>query len=565
MPDTRHDVTPDQLAEAAIARLTAPEVDRLRDLIAVPPETIADHDPVPGSPAFRVVDFYLRRALARMARPGPTDTAAQMFLLRMETCLSLHRKSCAPDRRKAGKQRALAALGQTILGRRPRPGEIEALETRIAGGLTGAELLSEIGSGRGDWVRRSAAHAPDGISEVAFIRAVLDIIVGRPVTLYDILNWQRRMAKEGMSRHDMLMTVLRGELLRRNAAAEIPAQPLWITCPGLEQGVSAPAWDARTADAEGRARALSSLRQATPYDLAPATGSDSTPVVSVITSLWRGRDFIERFLDTMLSQSCMDGRAELIIIDAASPEGEAEIIARRTEGRSDVIYHRTETRIGIYAAWNIGARLARGRYLTNANLDDVRRADSLAIQAGALDAHPWVDVIYQDFLVTLDPTLDWAKAAAYGFVSNLPPVTARNMMRFNLPHHAPMWRRDIHRDVGFFDETLTSAGDVDFWLRCLAAGKRFFKVNEPHAVYYFNPDGISSRTESPGPAEAAMVRARMTDELLPAHLETDVETFARQHLGLGDIPTNDRLRLVQLALQDLGRANRPPTPPAEVA
>ena len=38
-------------------------------------------------------------------------------------------------------------------------------------------------------------------------------------------------------------------------------------------------------------------------------------------------------------------------------------------------------------------------------------------------------------------------------------------------------------------------------MRCLAAGKTFFKINTPHIVYYQNPTGISTSPDMPGIAE----------------------------------------------------------------
>jgi glycosyltransferase involved in cell wall biosynthesis len=553
MPKTTPTATPAELVERAIPNLRVGEIDRLLDLIekrAAPP---ADQDTV-GSPSFRVAAFYLRQALATATPSGLPDTDSQLFVLRMAALLRQRRgELSARPRRRATTQRALAALAQTVSGRIPTQGAIETLDARTAAGLTMADFVAEVAQGRGDWIRRTAARAPSGSSDIEFIRNVFDVVVGRPATIHDILTWQRRMATDPMTRHDTLMTFFDFEL-RRRAAALAPPPPTTFNAPGVVPPLNPETWAARTADVEGRARSRAALRPTRPYDLAP----DSGLTVSVIASLWRGRDHIEAYLDNILSQTCMDGRAELIIIDAASPDGEAEVIARMTGGRSDVVYHRTDTRIGIYAAWNLGARLARGRYLTNANLDDRRRADSLAIQAGALDANPWADVVYQDFLVTLDPMLDWDDVAAYGFRSNLPPASPWQMMKFNLPHHAPMWRRSLHQDIGFFDESYRSAGDLDFWLRCVAAGKRFFKVNEPHAVYYFNPNGVSSRSDGVGLSEGLQARAKFTDALLPAHVHVDTETFARDHVGLKDtvLLTTDRLALVHQALRDLGRAHR---------
>jgi hypothetical protein len=175
-------------------------------------------------------------------------------------------------------------------------------------------------------------------------------------------------------------------------------------------------------------------------------------------------------------------------------------------------------RIGIYDAWNEGVCLARGRYLTNTNLDDLRRADSLEIQSRTLDEHPFVDVTYQDFYYNFDSALDFTEVAAFGFKSDLPIVTPNNLLCFNSPHNAPMWRASLHAEVGLFDISFKSAGDWEFWLRCVAAGKKFYKVNDPHVVYYRNPEGISTSPETTGLAEGKRVRKLYSRRLVSPYL-----------------------------------------------
>ena len=50
------------------------------------------------------------------------------------------------------------------------------------------------------------------------------------------------------------------------------------------------------------------------------------PKVSIITSLYKGGDFIKGFLDDIVSQTIFDEKCELIIIDANSPDNEKDII-----------------------------------------------------------------------------------------------------------------------------------------------------------------------------------------------------------------------------------------------
>ena len=138
---------------------------------------------------------------------------------------------------------------------------------------------------------------------------------------------------------------------------------------------------------EALARMLEVKRVALP-SVAPAEEKfvhSGRYVVSAIASLYKGGRYIETFLRNITRQTYFD-RSELIIIDAASPENEAEVILRYQRKFPNIVYYRASERIGIYEAWNLGVGLARGRYLTNVNMDDLRRQDSFELQAKALIA-----------------------------------------------------------------------------------------------------------------------------------------------------------------------------------
>ncbi len=283
--------------------------------------------------------------------------------------------------------------------------------------------------------------------------------------------------------------------------------------------------------------------------------------VSIICSLWKGGDFIERYLDNITSQTIFNDRCELIIIDAASPEGEEKVIARYAEQFGDrIVYHRMPYRAGIYVAWNVGVGLARGQYLTNANLDDLRREDSIELQTATLDALPHVDVVYQDYLYSADPTADYTRTARAGVVSDLPLATRNGFFFTNPPHNAPMWRATLHDRFGLFDEGMRSAGDYDLWIRAAAAGATFYKINDPHVVYYYNPEGISTSRETRGLREARDVMRRHGRALIPEAAVEPPEVFLKR-LGLKDWPTRadgqpiSRYALVQLKMRTLAAAH----------
>jgi hypothetical protein len=70
------------------------------------------------------------------------------------------------------------------------------------------------------------------------------------------------------------------------------------------------------------------------------------------------------------------------------------------------------------------------------------------------------------------------------------------MLRGNLPHNNPMWRKNLHEKHGYFNSDYKSAGDWDFWLKCSFGGSVFEKHPEILGVYYFSPKGISTNPDN---------------------------------------------------------------------
>ncbi len=239
----------------------------------------------------------------------------------------------------------------------------------------------------------------------------------------------------------------------------------------------------------------------------------STPRVSIICSLYRGQSYIDRYLRNMVEQERFE-ECELIVIDAASPDGEHETIRQFAREFRNIRYHRCQDRIGIYEAWNLAVGMSSGEFLTNANLDDSRHSASIRLLCDTLDSHDDLDVAYSDCLYSLVPYLPWPVAEAINIRSNLPEITTRNLLEFNSPHCAPMWRRSLHDRFGLFDETFRSAGDWEFWLRCAQGGATFEKIEPPIVQYFQNPTGISTSMDSPAIAEEEEIRTMYRDLLI---------------------------------------------------
>ena len=364
-----------------------------------------------------------------------------------------------------------------------------------------------------------------------FVQFAIDELLGRGPLVDEIAHWDYRIARGMLSRGAFVNTLFgqRAEqMLTHNGAALLhDPSKAWIM--GTERFISVREWQEDAAKIPNDLPPVNERRYSS-LALQKGTGV----LVSAIASLYCGGEYIEQFLANITSQTVFS-RCELIIIDADSPENEFEIIASYMARFPNIVYHRAATRIGIYEAWNLGVEMSRGRYLTNTNLDDLRRGDSFERQAEILEKFPFVDVTYQDFYFSFDGRASVGKTAQVGVRSELPVVTPYNLIRSNSPHNAPMWRRSIHADVGMFDDSYRSAGDHDFWLRCVEAGKVFYKVNDPHVVYFVNPEGLSTRPNSRGVLEGMRTTKEHSRRLIsPKLLSTDAAFLEELGEILGD-------------------------------
>ena len=441
-----------------------------------------------------------------------------------------------------------------FLRRKPSPDDSSHWCGVIRNGMPVEVFLTEIANSEEARIKANQLELGTGLSDGEFFMAASDMLFGQGIRPTEIVAWQQRLETSGESRIEIVSAIINDHVKSKvceetTTSADYDSDVCSIM--GTTRTLSRKQW-------QERERRLDLKSTAQP-DVIPLgerrfvhTGAF---VSSMIASLYKGGKFIRRFLDNIVAQTSFD-RSELIIIDADSPEREWEVIESYQKIYSNIVYRRINYRLGIYDAWNVGLDLSRGKYITNTNLDDLRRRDSIELQMALLDNAPNVDVVYQDFYYNFDPDLSFEEVERFGFKSHLPIVTPTNLLLFNSPHNAPMWRKSLHDELGPFDIRYKSAGDWEFWMRCLASRKTFRKINIPHVVYYQNPEGISTKADTRGVKEAQEILSRYSKTLTPSVLLQSRRDF---HAGIGveafDMEGRDRrsyYQVVQDALVKLG-------------
>jgi len=450
---------------------------------------------------------------------------------------------------------SVEVIFQHYCGRAADPEALRFYTEALRTGTPFSQILQDVErSPEAQQRRRGVVGDFDEISDGEFSLILAELLFEHgSATPKKIDHWRKFLAGDRAKRIELVRILINAYIggLRREAAELWDPQRCGVL--GTERFLTTAVWQEKREElqlAEAEERSASPVRARRPFK------HSGNYIVTAIASLYKGQRFIENFLDNITSQTIFDC-CELIIIDANSPEREEEIIADYQETYPNIIYKRINYQIGVYDAWNIAARLARGRYLTNTNVDDLRRRDSFHIQASALDRNPSADVIYQDFFYSLDPFLNFDEVARLGFKSELPIITPNNLLAFNSPHNGPMWRKALHEDVGLFDTSYKSAGDWEFWLRCIWKGKNFLKVNIPHVVYYQNPDGLSTRPDTRGLDESRRILRLYSRRLISNRLLLSSQGFADL---LGISPDWDQswsyYDVVQRELRRLGECDR---------
>ncbi len=216
-------------------------------------------------------------------------------------------------------------------------------------------------------------------------------------------------------------------------------------------------------------------------------GTGNGYLVSAIVSTYNAEKFLRGCLADLENQTIAD-KLEIIVVNSGSEQDEEAVVREFQKRYNNIVYIKTDKREGLYTAWNRAIKVASGQFLTSANTDDRHRKDALEVMAGVLLVSPDFALAYGDQIVTdtLNPTYENHHVIE---MAKRPEFSRERLLFGCCVGSQPIWRKSLHDEFGYFDETLTCAADWDFWLKI--AGKYKFKhIPEFLGLYYRNENGI---------------------------------------------------------------------------
>lgn len=187
----------------------------------------------------------------------------------------------------------------------------------------------------------------------------------------------------------------------------------------------------------------------------------ASPRISIVTPSFNQVQFLERTIDSVLSQGYP--YLEYIIIDGGSTDGSVDIIQKYGDY---LAFWVSEPDRGQTHAINKGLRRATGEWVAWQNSDDIFYPGALkSFSEAAVECSEAALIIGNMNLIDKDDRL----IRDIKYVT--PTYDALRAEGMVLTNQAAFWRRSVHEKLGFLDEALAYGFDYEWFLRLLHKNK----------------------------------------------------------------------------------------------
>ena len=258
------------------------------------------------------------------------------------------------------------------------------------------------------------------------------------------------------------------------------------------------------------------------------------PKVSVLTPIYNGKKYIEKAINSILSQPYKD--LESIIIDDGSTDGSGEFIRDKFGDKVRYIYQGNK---GAASAVNRGISLSRGNYIAFCDSDDWWLRDKLEKQVKFLEKNQNFGLVYSDAFLAKDGRLTrktWLQSrkvlpCSGGKEKCLTPLFFKNFIPAPL---TVLMRKSVIDRVGLFNEKFSSTYDYEYWFKILEAGIQIAFLDEPLAVWNSLAGQGSRRIRKMKLAQIKILQEFLmrNPEFIKDHPLLVTSKFIKSYLGL---------------------------------
>ena len=211
------------------------------------------------------------------------------------------------------------------------------------------------------------------------------------------------------------------------------------------------------------------------------------PTISVVIPAYNAERTIIETIQSVQQQTFSD--FEIIVINDGSIDRTIELLGTIADQRIKVFSYENA---GLPTARNRGIKNAGGEFIAFLDADDMWTLDKLELQLAALKNHPDAAVAYSWNYFKYEKEEDSYADCSSFFEGNVyEDLLVKNFLQNG---SNPLIRKEAIDTIGFFNPTLKSCEDWDFYLR-LAAKWNFALVQKPQVIYRQSSNSMTSKID----------------------------------------------------------------------
>ena len=203
-------------------------------------------------------------------------------------------------------------------------------------------------------------------------------------------------------------------------------------------------------------------------------------IVSIIITNYNRCEFLDRAIRSCFDQSnSRNIEIEVVVVDDGSTDESLKMLAI-FEDSIKIVKHKKN--LGVAAASNSGVKSCKGDFLLRLDSDDFLSKYSIQILSEILMENNEYGFVYSDHY----------RVDEKGFKIQKKKI----MSNEDLFEHGAgvMFRKEIFKKIGFYNESLKNCEDYDFLVRVISKFKGFY-VPIPLYRYHIHGDNISLKED----------------------------------------------------------------------
>ncbi len=219
--------------------------------------------------------------------------------------------------------------------------------------------------------------------------------------------------------------------------------------------------------------------------------SNVSPMSTRVTVVIRTKDrpdFLARALGDVASQSYRDW--EVIVANDGGDRGGVDTVVAKSGLADQTSVLDVPRPGGRCAAANTGIRAAAGEYVVLHDDDDLWDVDFLARTVALLDVSPDAAGVVTATEIVYEERRDdrWQETSRAPFWAGMTGVSFTSLLEVNRAVPISfLYRRRLHDEVGWYDESLDTVEDWEFYLRVTARHPITFLGGKPLAYWTQRP------------------------------------------------------------------------------